>query len=121
MKRTLVLLGTATLVFAFLICFVSIAKSDEATSESAGQKLFVAKKCNTCHSIESQKVTKKLASSKAPDLSDLGKDHDAEWITKWLNKEVDLDGKKHSSSWTGTPEDEKTLADWLATLKKEAK
>ena len=108
--------GTAILAFAFLISFVSFAKADDA----ANVKLFEAKKCNTCHSIDSQKVTKKMASSKAPDLSDVGSTRDAAWITKWLNKEVDVNGKKHPASWSGTADEEKTLADWLATLKKKS-
>ena len=108
--------GTAILVFAFLVSFGSVAKADDA----ANAKLFQDKKCNTCHSIESQKVEKKMASSKAPDLSNVGSTRDAAWITKWLNKEVDMDGKKHPSTWSGTADEEKTLADWLATLKKKS-
>jgi len=107
-----VLAGIA--IFAFLALLGSVAKADDA----ANAKLFVDKKCNMCHSIESQKVEKKMASSKAPDLSDVGSTRDAAWITKWLNKEVELNAKKHMGSWNGTPEEEKTLADWLASLKK---
>jgi cytochrome c peroxidase len=108
--------GTAILFFAFLLSFSSFAKADDA----ANVKLFEDKKCNTCHSIDSQKVTKKMASSKAPDLSDVGSTRNAEWITKWLNKEVDLNGKKHPATWSGTAEEEKTLSDWLASLKKKS-
>ena len=106
--------GIAILLFAFLISFSSVAAADDA----AAQKLFVDKKCNTCHSVESAKIVKKMASSKAPDLSDIGSTQNAEWISKWLKKEVDLEGKKHPSTWSGTPEDLKTLSDWLASLKK---
>jgi cytochrome c len=106
--------GTAILLFAFLISFSSIAKADDA----AAQKLFVDKKCSTCHSVESAKIEKKMASSKAPDLSDIGSTQNAEWISKWLKKEVDLSGKKHPASWSGTPEELKTLSDWLGSLKK---
>lgn len=117
MKRTVVLLGTAIVVFAFLVAFAPIAKGDDAAP--SGAKLFVDKKCNTCHAIESQKIEKKMASSKAPDLSNVGATQNAEWITKWLNKEVDLEGKKHPATWSGKPEEQKALADWLATLKKQ--
>jgi cytochrome c2 len=108
--------GIAILLFAFLVSFSSVAKADDA----AAQKLFVDKKCNTCHSVESAKIDKKMASSKAPDLSDVGTKQNAEWLTKWLNKEVDLDGKKHPASWSGTPDDQKTLVTWLASLKKKS-
>jgi len=115
MKRTVVFLGTAILVFAFLVAIAPIAKAADAAPD--GAKLFVDKKCNSCHSIDSQKITKKLASSKAPDLSNIGATQNAEWLTKWLNKEVDLDGKKHPAVWSGKPEEQKALVDWLATLK----
>ena len=108
--------GCAILLFVFLVSFASVAAADDA----AAQKLFVDKKCNTCHSIESAKIEKKMASSKAPDLSDVGSTRNAEWISKWLKKEVDLEGKKHPSTWSGTPEELKTLSDWLGSLKKKA-
>jgi mono/diheme cytochrome c family protein len=107
--------GIAILLFAFLVSFISIASADDTVP--AGQKLFLEKKCNTCHSVESAKIEKKMASSKAPDLSDVGSTRDAEWITKWLNKEVELNGKKHMPTWSGTPEEQKTLVDWVASLK----
>jgi mono/diheme cytochrome c family protein len=109
--------SSITLMLMFAICVGSIALAAD-TAPAAGQKLFMDKKCNTCHSIDSLKITKKLASSKAPDLSNVGAERNAEWIAKWLKKEVDHNGKKHSAPFTGTPEETKTLSDWLATLKK---
>jgi len=109
-----VLSGIAILSFAFLVLFVSAASAEDP----AGQKLFLEKKCNTCHAVESVKIEKKMASSKAPDLSNVGSTRDAAWISKWLNKEVENNGKKHMPTWSGTPEEQKTLSDWLASLKK---
>ena len=102
------------ILLMFLVSMVAIAKAEDVP---AGQNLFLDKKCNTCHSVDSVKITKKLASSKAPDLSNVGSERDAEWITKWLNKEVELNGKKHMPTWSGTPEDQKTLVEWVASLK----
>jgi len=99
---------------AFLVLSVAIARAEDVP---AGQKLFLDKKCNTCHSIDSVKITKKLATSKAPDLSNVGSERNAEWITKWMNKEVELNGKKHTPTWSGTPEEQKTLVEWVASLK----
>jgi mono/diheme cytochrome c family protein len=107
------------IIFAFVFSNLSLCIAAD-TAMPAGQKLFMDKKCNTCHSIDSVKITKKLASSKAPDLSNVGAEKNAEWIAKWLKKEVDINGKKHSAPFTGTPEETKTLSEWLATLKKEA-
>lgn len=114
MKKTIMLAGAAILVLAFVVCFASVSNADDP----AGQKLFMEKKCNSCHSIDSLKIEKKMASSKGGDMSNIGATRDAEWVTKWMNKEVDLEGKKHPAAWTGKPEELKTLADWLATLKK---
>ena len=103
----------AILAFAFL-AFPKMTYADEP----AGKKLFLDNKCNTCHSIESQDIKRTLASSKAPDLSTVGDTRDADWISQFLQKKVDLDGKKHSKGWTGKDEDLKTLSEWLASLKK---
>ncbi|HEY7160879.1 MAG TPA: c-type cytochrome [Acidobacteriota bacterium] len=111
------LIIVSLIISVFVFSFVQICTAAD-TAMPAGQKLFMDKKCNTCHSIDSVKITKKMASSKAPDLSNVGAEKNAEWIAKWLNKEVDVNGKKHSATFKGTPEETKTLSDWLATLKK---
>lgn len=115
MTNSMRLVATISIVFLFIVSFVSFSM---AADTAAAQKLFLDKKCNTCHSIDSAKISKKLASSKAPDLSNVGAEQNAEWIQKWLKKEVELHGKKHTFAWTGTPEEAKTIAEWLATLKK---
>ena len=107
------------LMTALLFCFFA-SMAYVLADEPAGKTIFTDSKCNACHSIESQQITKKMASSKAPDLSDVGSKHDAEWITKWLKKEVTQDDKKHPGTWNGKDEDLKTLSEWLATLKKPA-
>jgi len=116
MKKNIRLVTTLSMVFLFVVSISSITLAVDA---AAGQKLFMDKKCNTCHSIDSMKITKKLATSKAPDLSNVGSEKNAEWIQKWLKKEVELNGKKHTPTWAGTPEEAKTLAEWVATLKKQ--
>ena len=116
MKKNCRFLRNVSFMCVALLCLASMAIAAD-TAVPAGQKLFMDKKCNTCHSIDSLKITKKLASSKAADLSNVGATRTAEWIAKWLNKEVDLEGKKHSAPFKGTPEEVKTLSEWLATLK----
>jgi mono/diheme cytochrome c family protein len=88
---------------------------------AAGEKVFMASNCNACHSIDSLSIKKKLGSSKAPDLSNIGSEKTAEWITDWLNRKEKLHDKTHVKQWTGKPEDLKTLVDWLVTLKTEKK
>jgi cytochrome c2 len=90
-----------------------------ARAEDAGQKTFEANKCDNCHSIEKLGVTRKIESEKmaGPDLSKVGDKRDAAWITKWCMKEVEENGKKHSSEFKGTKKDLETIANWLATMK----
>jgi len=96
-----------------LFAFVLSAKAEDAP----GKKLFLDNKCNTCHSIDSQGIAKTMASSKAPDLSNVGSERNAEWISKYLMKEETLKDKKHMKAWAGTKEDLETLSKWLETLK----
>ena len=113
--RERILIGSgllAFLVFAFLLTPVLYAE------DAPGKQLFMDNKCNTCHSIESQTIKKTLASSKAPDLSNVGSEQKVEWMVQFLQKKVDKNGKKHMKLWTGKEEDLKTLTEWLATLKK---
>lgn len=105
----------------FVIAFFATVVHAQTQSAPAGQKLFVDNKCNTCHSVTSAQIEKKMAAAKGTDLSNAGATHDAAWFTKWLNKEVDLEGKKHPASVKLPDADLKTLVDWLATLKTKTK
>jgi mono/diheme cytochrome c family protein len=105
------------------ICFLGVtaylqALDEQPAKEPAGKTIFLDNKCNTCHSIDSLSITKKMASSKAPDLSNVGSEKKAEWIVKWLKKEETLHEKKHLATFKGTEDDMKTVAAWLETLKK---
>jgi cbb3-type cytochrome oxidase cytochrome c subunit len=117
MKNITMFVVAVIIVLGFTVLCGSLAIAADTGAMPAGQKLFMDKKCNTCHSLESLKIPKKLASSKGPDLSNVGAQRTSDWIVKWLKKEVDLNGKKHLSAFSGTPEEAKTLSDWLATLK----
>ena len=112
-KQNCIQLVSGALLFIAL-GFVSAAFAEDAP----GKKVFIANKCNTCHSIESQAITMTLKSSKAPDLSDVGSKHNADWMVKYISKEETKNDKKHMKAWTGTKEDLQTVAKWLETLKK---
>ena len=91
-----------------------------AAEDPAGKTLFLANKCNTCHSIQSDAITAKMKGP-APDLSTIGDTKTADWITKFLKKQEALDSKKHPKEWTGKEEDLATIAKWLEGHKKAAK
>ena len=48
------------------------------------------------------------------------KDHDAAWFSKWLMKEEKVEGRKHKKKFKGSPEELKTMSEWLTTLKFDA-
>ena len=115
MKRILVGIAIAALGA------VTIGAANVGTA-SDGKTIFLESKCQNCHSIESQGI--KRASEPKPgdpvpsDLSGAGLKHNASWITDWLNKEVELDGKKHLKKFKGSAADLQTLSTWLSSLKK---
>lgn len=105
MKRSLITLG------ALAIGMSTIA----ATNAVDTKAVFIANKCNTCHSISSQGVTKTMAASKAPDLSKASAN--AATLEKYLMKTAQINGKTHAKKWTGSPADLTAVSKWLASLK----
>lgn len=103
------LLATMALVFAFQMTL--------SAADDPGKAVFEAQKCNTCHSIDAAGITKKMPTSKAPDLSAVGSEKNAEWITKFLHKQEELNGKKHIKEFVGKDEDLTALAKWLESMK----
>ena len=111
-----------SLVLVISASLVTSAGRLSTTSSGGGKSLFEENKCNKCHSIESQGISRvgdaPPGGKLPPDLSGVGLKHDAEWMTKWLHKEVELNGKKHMKKFAGSDDELKTLTTWLATLKK---
>ncbi len=108
-------LKSATIVVFFAFLFTSLITAEE----KSGKDIFVNGKCNACHAIKSQGIESKMA-DKYPDLSNVGnKNIEADVIKKFLNKETDLNGKKHAVKFKGSEEELNILVDWLLTLKQE--
>lgn len=118
MKRNLLLVMVA---FAVMVSmnFAAGKGPDDKVADTEAKALFVDNKCNSCHSISKAGVDRKggTQSSKIPDLSAVGSKHDADWMSKFLKKETDMNGKKHTVPWKGTDEQLATMTAWLATLK----
>lgn len=117
---------------ALLAACVASAADTKAPAGKApdGKELFTAGKCNSCHSIEAEKIERKKAATaetaaapaatakKKPDLSGIGATKNAAWIAKYIVKEEKLETKLHPTvKYRGTPEELKTLSTWLASLK----
>lgn len=107
---------------AWLPLLGMIAGGPSAALASDAKELFVASKCVKCHSIESQGVAatpKAGDEDEVHDLSKVGSERTADWIQKFLTKQVDLDGEKHKLKFRGSEADLQTLATWLASLGKQ--
>lgn len=139
MKRLI----TAICVASFAAASAGVAR---AADENPGLTLFKKGGCNECHSISAlgvQKEAKKKAEPASPsaeakkettepaapasteakkkkdppDLSGVGLEKDAKWISAFLNKEETLNGEKHEKRFKGTEPERRTLAMFLAGLK----
>jgi mono/diheme cytochrome c family protein len=65
-----------------------------------------------CHTVSSAGITP-TSKIKAPDLAGLASKEDPAWITKFLKKEADKNGKKHIKPFTGSDEDLAAVVAWL--------
>ena len=105
-------------LFALLtLIAVVVLAARPASGGPDGKTVFLDKKCNLCHSVEAAGIqrTSKSEKTKGPDLAGVAKKHDAEWIKRWVNKQEELNGKKHMAPFKGTPEELDALVAWLRT------
>ena len=113
MRRTLsyaLLTGVATLCLAL----------PAPASAVDGKEVFLAQKCDTCHSVSTAGIaaTTKSEKMKGPDLVGVVQAHESTWVKDFVSKKVDKDGKKHAKEFKGTEEELAALVDWLAAQKK---
>lgn len=120
MRRELV--STVWLMIGVLVVLglavVSTRAGDDA-AQSAGQEVFLAQKCNICHSVPTVGIESKVKSEKmkGPDLIDLAKQHDAEGLAKYLRREIQLNDADHKKEFKGTDEELQAIVDWLLEQK----
>lgn len=83
-----------------------------------GKAIFLANKCEMCHSVSTAGIEAKSKAMKAPDLVGVvTAQHDAKWIAQYLKKAADLEGKKHGKEFKGSDEELQALVDWLGEQK----
>ena len=100
-----------------LAVIASTALASQAAAAD-GKALFLEKKCNTCHSIDSQSIEKTSKTMKGVDLSNAsGLVESADWAKSFLKREVKKDDKNHQREFKGTDEELNAIVDWLMTLK----
>ncbi|MEP7010390.1 MAG: c-type cytochrome [Acidobacteriota bacterium] len=84
-----------------------------------GKAIFLAQKCNLCHSISAAGITQTSDKMKAPDLTGKVKAADAPKLIKFLRKlePGGEKGKKHTKEFKGTDEEIQAVLDWLVAQK----
>jgi cytochrome c5 len=110
-------IGQASGLFALALFAASAAS---AASAPDGKAVFLAQKCNVCHSVSAAGIERQVKSEKVagPDLTTATAQHDKAFLTKFLKKEEMVDGKKHGKEWKGTDPELSALIDWLKEPKK---
>jgi mono/diheme cytochrome c family protein len=119
MKQTI---GFALSILAAVV-LLAVFYSGPASGAPAkldGKQIFLAQKCNLCHSVSSAGIERTMKSEKmaGPDLTNTAAKEDAGKLTKFLRKEGDLNGKKHGKGFTGSDEELGALVSWLQQQKK---
>jgi mono/diheme cytochrome c family protein len=83
-----------------------------------GKQIFLAQKCNLCHTVSSAGIQMTMKSSKAPDLAGAAVKIDAQVLNGYLRKKADIKGKKHPKEFTGSDEELGALIAWLQKQEK---
>lgn len=85
-----------------------------------GKALFLAQKCNLCHSVQSAGIERTTQSEKlaGPDLTEIAAKLDPAWLAKYLKREEVLHDKKHPKAATLPEADLKALVAWVQQQKK---
>ncbi len=101
-----------------LVVVAGPAPLSRAADEAEGKTLFMAKKCNLCHAIDSQGIAKKSEKMKGKELSNIGSEgKSADWLKGWLLQTELKEGEKHKKKFKGTDQEMKAITNWLLTLK----
>jgi mono/diheme cytochrome c family protein len=110
-----------TLSILLAILLLGAVSSPPAAGQAAkldGKAIFLAQKCNMCHSVPTAAITRTTKSEKiaGPDLVNIKED--AAFLGKFLRKQADLHGKKHAKAFTGSDEELGALIAWIQAQKK---
>lgn len=102
-------------VVAVLLTSSAAAPTAAADPPLDGQAIFLAQKCNLCHTVSSQQIERTTRSEKTagPDLTGLAERRDPDWTKKFVTRQLDEDGKRHMKEFEGTPQELDALVGWL--------
>ncbi len=87
----------------------------QSGSGTGGRTIFLAQKCNMCHSVQSAGIeaTTKSKKMKGPDLTGITSRRETDWIAKYIRKEVQLDGRDHKKEFKGSEKELAAVISWL--------
>jgi mono/diheme cytochrome c family protein len=119
--------ATASVLGITLLAVTAAASGSASGTE--GKNAFIKNRCRSCHAVKAQDIERKKSAEdeepaddrKPPDLSGVGKERTAAWITSYLLKKETIKGEKHPKKFRGTEADLKLIAAWLETLKADVK
>ena len=116
MKRTI----GFTLSIFLTVLLLAVLYSGPASGQAKldGKAIFLAQKCNMCHSVPTAGIERTMKSEKmaGPDLVNIKED--AGTLTKFLRKAAEIKGKKHGKAFTGSDEELGALVAWIQAQKK---
>ena len=134
-------------VLALLLMIPAAAYAQDGSVQQKGIAIFVEKRCYTCHTVKAEAAQVEAAKeafakskgvelkeseedkdeSKGGDLSNVGADRDAKWLTDFIKNPKDyfkdtpdckkLAKKKDRKKFKGTDAEFQVLLAWLETLK----
>ena len=110
--------GSILMLVCLMVALAAIAYGQDEAGE-AGQQLFLAQKCNTCHSVPPVGIEAKTKSEsmRGDDLVNIADERTPEWVAQYLTKKVQLDDADHKKEFKGTPEELDTLVTWVLEQK----
>jgi len=112
-----------TLSIVLTVVLLAILYSGPGAAQTAkvldGKQIFMAQKCNLCHSVSTSDIaaTTKSEKMKGPDLVGLSK-KEATLLNGFLRKTAEINGKKHGKQFTGSDEEMGALIAWLQKQEK---
>jgi len=116
MKQTIGFTLSIFLAVFLLALLYSGPASGQAKPD--GKTIFLAQKCNLCHSIPTAAIARTVKSEKmaGPDLVNIKTD--PALLAKFLHKQAEIEGKKHGKMFTGSDEELTTVIAWIQSQKK---
>lgn len=108
---------TASVLSLIVVFVISLSITNTAQGEEGlnGKDVYLDKKCQQCHAIESEGIEAKIK-DKYPDLSTMTDGVDAELLKKYLLKEEKINGKNHLMKFNGSDEELDAVVNWLLSL-----